>query len=86
MLPHCFICIHENDIKQMLIYFSTTFDHFYAINICRRSPAVTDGENRRHKLYNFLIRKKKRNNAPNRLTHKERVSAISFPESALTFV
>ena len=31
MLPHCFICIHENNIKQMPIYCSTSFDHFYAI-------------------------------------------------------
>ena len=31
MLPHCFICIHENNVKEMTIYCSTSFDHFYAI-------------------------------------------------------
>ena len=28
---HTFICIHENNIKQMRIYCSTSFDHFYTI-------------------------------------------------------
>ena len=28
MLPHCFICIHENNIKQMPIYCSKSFDRF----------------------------------------------------------
>ena len=41
MLPHCFIGIQENGIKQMPISCSTSFDNFYTIKGYRSNTIET---------------------------------------------